>query len=125
MRKLLIIAAALMVVALPATALASRSATRSEKKQLKSAVTKSKLVTRSVRKGHFKLVKPRVSSAGPWARAYVVPSDTYSDPFNAPRGLFKRKHGTWKLVALSLHRVGCSHPKAPKAVRSDLKLRCG
>jgi hypothetical protein len=122
MRKLFIIAAALLVVALPATALASRSATRSEKTQLKKAVTKSKLVSRSVRKGHFKLFKARVSTAGPWARAYVVPTSTYSDPFNAPRGVFKRKHGAWKLVSYGNRHVGCS---APKAVRHDLKLRCG
>ena len=125
MRTLFIIAAASLAVALPATALASRAATRSEKTQLRKAVTKSNLVTRSVRKGHFKLVKPRISTAGPWARAYVVPNDTYSDPFNAPRGLFKHTHGKWKLVKIGTRRVGCSNPRAPKAVRSDLKLRCG
>jgi hypothetical protein len=125
MRTLFIIAAASLAVALPATALASRAATRSEKTQLRKAVTKSKLVTKSIRKGHFKLLKPRISTAGPWARAYVVPTDTYTDPFNSPRGLFKHKHGKWKLVKMGRRHLGCSHPRAPKAVRSDLKIRCG
>jgi hypothetical protein len=125
MRTSFIIAAALLAVALPATAMASRAATRSERSQLRSAVTKSKLVTRSVRHGHFKLLKARISTEGPWARAYVVPNNTYTDPFNAPRGLFKLKHGSWKLVSVGTRRIGCSHPRAPKSVRSDLKLRCG
>ena len=125
MRTLFIIAAALLAVALPATAMASRAASHSEKKQLRTAVTKSKLVTRSMRHGNFKLLKARISSEGPWAKAFVVPNNTYSDPFNAPRGLFKRKHGSWKLVSVGTRHIGCSNPRAPKSVRTDLKLRCG
>jgi hypothetical protein len=125
MRTLFIIAAATLAVALPATALASRAATRSEKTQLRKAVTKSNLVTGSLHKGKFKLIKPRISTAGPWARAYVVATDVYTDPFAAPRGLFKQKHGKWTLVKIGRKGVGCSNPRAPKAVRSDLKLRCG
>jgi hypothetical protein len=125
MRTLFIIAAAMLAVALPATALASRNATHSEKTQLRKAVTKSNLVTRPYKKGHFKLLRAKISTEGPWARAYVVRNDTYSDPFNAPRGLFKRKHGTWKLVKIGTRGIGCSNPRAPKAVRTDLKLRCG
>src|SRR3954462_11305790 len=121
MRTSFIIAPALLAVALPATAMASRAATHSEKSQLRSAVTKSKLVTRSVRHGHFKLLKARISTEGPWAKAYVVPSNTYSDPFNAPRGLFKRKHGSWKLVSIGTRRIRLSAPPAPPAGRPALQ----
>jgi hypothetical protein len=125
MRTLFITAALLAAVALPGAALASRTASHSEKKQLRSGATGSKLLPKGVRKGHFKLTKVRISTAGPWAKANVVPTGTYSDPFNPAKGLFKRKHGTWKLVNVGTSGVGCSHPRAPKAVRTDLKLHCG
>jgi hypothetical protein len=124
MRTLLIIAAALLAVALPAAALASRTATRSEKKELRAAVKSSKLVGKKLHKGKFKLSKPRISTKGPWAKAAVIPNGTYTDPFDPTIGLFKRSHGNWKLKAIGSSGVGCSKPRAPRAVRKDLKLRC-
>jgi hypothetical protein len=124
MRTLFIIAAALLAIALPSVALGSRAPSKSEKTQLRSAVTGSKLVAKSIRKGHFKLRKSRISTKGPWAKAAIVGGGTYSDPFNPTVGLFKHRHGSWKLVAAGTSGVGCSKPKAPKSVRKDLKLHC-
>jgi hypothetical protein len=124
MRTSFIIVAALLAVALPTAALASRAPSRSEKKQLRSAVKASKKPPKSVRKGHFKLRNARVSTKGPWAKSSVLAGGVYNDPFNPVVGLFKRRHAHWKLVALGTSRVGCSHPRAPRAVRKDLKLRC-
>jgi hypothetical protein len=124
MRTLFIIAAALLAVALPAVALASRTPSHSEKKQLRSAVKGSKLVPKGVRKGHFTLKKSRISTEGPWAKAVILGSG-YTDPFNPNVALFKRRHGHWKLVDAGTSGVGCSRPKPPKSVRKDLKLRCG
>jgi hypothetical protein len=124
MRPILILTALLLAAALPAFALASHAPSRSEKKQLRKAVTSSKLVTRSVRKGRFELVKPRIADGGVWAKAGIAPTDTYSDPFNAPKGLFKHSSAGWKLVKVSTTGVGCSKPKLPKSVRKDLKLKC-
>lgn len=126
MRTLFTIAAAVLVAALPAVADASRAPSKSEKKQLRSAVSSSKLVAKKIRKGgHFKLRNPRISTAGPWARAAIVPTGVYSDPFDPAIGLFKRSHGSWRLKAVGTSGVGCSKPRAPRAVRKDLKLRCG
>jgi hypothetical protein len=124
MRTLFIIAAALLAVALPAVALASRAPTRSERVELRKAVKSSKLVAKAIRKGHFKLSKPRISTKGPWAKAGIVPTGTYSDPFDPTRGLFKRSRGHWKLKVVGSAGVGCSKPRLPRAVRKDLKLRC-
>ena len=124
MRTSFIIAAALLAVALPAVALASRTPSHSERVQLRKAVTGSKLVPKAVRRGHFKLAKPRISTEGPWAKAGIVPTGTYSDPFDPTRGLFKRSHGHWKLKVVGSSGVGCSKPRLPRAVRKDLKIRC-
>ena len=125
MRTLLIIAAALLAVAIPAAALAAHAPSRSEKQQLRAAVKGSNLVTRSVRRGNFQLVKPRISDAGKWAKAGVAPTNTYSDPFNAPKGLFKHGSGGWKLVKIGQSGIGCHKPKLPRSVRRELKLSCG
>jgi hypothetical protein len=125
MRTLLIITAILAVAALPAVAVSSTVPTKSQRAELKNAVKGSKLVPRHVRRGGFKLVKPRISESGRWAKAGIVPTDTYSDPFNAPKGLFKHKSGGWKLVKYGTSRIGCSKPRLPRGVRKDLKLRCG
>jgi hypothetical protein len=121
---MLIITALLLAAALPAIALASRAPSHAEKAQLRKAVTSSKLVQRSVRKGHFQLVKPRISDSGGWAKGGIAPTNTYSDPFNAPKGLFKHSGSGWKLVKVG-NGVGCSKPRLPKSVRTDLKLKCG
>ena len=126
MRPLLILAAALLAVALPAAALASRAPSRAERVELREAVKGSDLVQRSVRRGHFQLLRPRISDSGRWAKAGVVPTRTYSDPFNAPKGLFKHKSGGgWKLVKIGTTGIGCHKPRLSRAVRKDLKLRCG
>src|SRR3954453_525540 len=124
MRTLFIISAALLAVALPAVALASRAPSRSERVELRKAVTSSKLVTKSVRKGKFKLVKPSISTEGPWARAGVVPTGTYSAPFHPPRGIFKKSNGEWHLKKVGGSRAGCKKPRLPRAVRKDLKIKC-
>jgi hypothetical protein len=125
MRTLLIIAAVLTAAALPAASLASQKPTRSERVELRAAVKGSDLVTRSVRRGKFELVKPRISNSGKWAKAGIAPTNTYSDPFNAPKGLFKHVSGSWKLVKVGTSGVGCSKPRLPRSVRKDLKLSCG
>jgi hypothetical protein len=124
MRTLFIIAAALLAIALPAVALASRTPSHSEKAQLRSAVTGSKLVPKKIRKGNFTLRKSRISTKGPWGKAVIRSSGSYSDPFNPNVGLFKHRHGHWKLVAAGTSGIGCSHPRAPRKVRKDLKLHC-
>jgi hypothetical protein len=124
MRTLFITAAVLLAAALPAVALASRAPSHSEKKQLRSAVTGSKLVPKKIRQGHFTLKKARISTKGPWAKAAIIGGGTYSDPFNPTVGLFKRSHGHWRLKSAGTSGVGCSHPRAPKSVRKDLKLHC-
>jgi len=123
MRKLFIIAAALLAVALPAVAVASRTPSHSEKKQLRSAVKRSKLVSKSIRKGHFHLRKSRISTRGPWAKSVILGSG-YTDPFNPNVALFKRRHGHWKLVDAGTSGVGCSKPRLKRSVRKDLKIRC-
>ena len=124
MRTLFITAAVLLAAALPAAALASRTASKSEKQQLRSAVKGSKLVPKRIRQGHFTLKKARISTEGPWAKGAIVASGVYSDPFDPTIGLFKKRHGSWKLVAASNSGVGCSKPRAPRSVRKDLKLHC-
>jgi hypothetical protein len=125
MRTLFTIAAVLLAAALPAVALGSRTPSHSEKVKLRNAVKSSKLIPKAIRTGaHFKLKKSRISTKGPWARATIIPTGVYSDPFDPDVGLFKRRHGKWKLVAAGSSRVGCSKPRAPRAVRKDLKLRC-
>ena len=57
-------------------------------------------------------------------KAGIVPTRTYSDPFNAPKGLFKHKGGAWKLVKYGTSGIGCSKPRLPRSVRKDLKLKC-
>jgi hypothetical protein len=124
MRSLLIIAV-IAAAALPAVAIASTAPTREQRTQLRAAVKDSKVVPRSVRK-HYRLFKPRISDNGRWAKAGILPTNGYSDPFNAPKGLFKHKtSGGWKLVKYGTSGVGCSKPRLPRAVRKDLKLRCG
>jgi hypothetical protein len=124
MRPLLIISLALLAAALPAAALASRAPSHDEKVQLRKAVKGSKLVPRPVRQGHFKLSKPRISTEGPWAKAAIVPTGSYSDPFEPDRGLFKHGKKGWKLVTVGTSGIGCSKPRLSRAVRKDLKLRC-
>jgi len=124
MRSLFIIAAILAAAALPAVALSSTAPTRDQRAELRKAVKSSGLVSRSVRK-HFSLFKPRVADNGRWAKAGILPTNGYSDPFNAPKGLFKHKSsGGWKLVKYGTSGVGCSKPRLSRAVRKDLKLRC-
>jgi hypothetical protein len=124
MRTLYITAAILLAAALPAVALASRAPSRSERVELRKAVTSSKLGSKAVRKGKFKLVKPKISTDGPWAKAGVVPTGTYSDPFNPTRGIFKKSNGAWHLVKLGGSKAGCKHPRLPRSVRKDLKIKC-
>ncbi|MEA2361987.1 MAG: hypothetical protein QOD71_1132 [Thermoleophilaceae bacterium] len=124
MRPLLIISAVLLAAALPAAALASRAPSRDERAQLRQAVKSSELVPRAVRRGHFELSKPRISTEGPWARAAIVPTGAYSDPFDPSRGLFKHGRKGWRLVTVGTSGIGCSKPRLPRAVRKDLKLRC-
>jgi hypothetical protein len=125
MRTLLIIVAMLVAAALPAVAIASRAPSRSEKQELRAAVKGSDLVQRSVRRGHFQLVKPRIADGGRWGKAGIAPTNTYVDPFNAPKGLFKHGQGGWKLVKIGRRGLGCSGPKLPRSVRKELKLSCG
>lgn len=124
MRTLFTIAAVLLTAALPAVALGSRAPSHSEKQQLRSAVKGSKLVPKKIRKGNFTLKKSRISTKGPWAKAAIISSGVYSDPFDPTIGLFKRSHGHWRLKSAGTSGVGCSHPRAPKSVRKDLKLHC-
>lgn len=122
---MLTIAALALAVALPAVALGSHAPSRGERVELRKAVTSSTLVQRSIRRGHFQLVKPRIADGGRWAKAGIAPTRTYSDPFNAPKGLFKHKSAGWKLVKYGTSGVGCSKPRLPRSVRRDLKLKCG
>jgi type II secretory pathway pseudopilin PulG len=125
MRTLLIVVAVLAAAALPAVAIAAHAPSRSEKQELRAAVKASKLVQRSVRRGHFALVKPRISDSGKWAKAGIAPTNTYTDPFNAPKGIFKHRSSGWKLLKVGTTGIGCSKPKLPRSVRKELKLRCG
>jgi len=120
---MLMIAGVLLAAALPAVALASRAPSHSERVQLRKAVTSSKLVDRSIRSGHFRLSKPRISASGRWAKAGIFRSNAYIDPFHAPKGLFKHRGKRWRLVDVGTS-VGCKKPRLSRSVRKDLKLRC-
>ena len=125
MRTLLSIAAVLMAAALPAVAIASRAPSKDERAQLRQAVKSSDLVGRAYHRGRFSLVKPRITDSGRWAKAGVVRTDRYTDPFNAPKGLFKHNAGGWKLVKFGTSGVGCKKPRLSQSVRKELKLKCG
>ena len=124
MRTLLSIAAVLMAAALPAVAIASRAPTRDERVQLRQAVKSSSLVGRAYHRGRFDLVKPRITDSGRWAKAGLVRQDGYTDPFNAPKGLFKHKSSGWKLVKVGTRGIGCNKPKLARSLRKELKLSC-
>jgi hypothetical protein len=68
--------------------------------------------------GCFRTRKIVVSTAGPWARATLVPCAHQTDNAVA---VFERRQGRWSMRRYGTSRVGCI---VPGAVRRDLKLSC-
>ena len=51
-------------------------------------------------------------------------SSGYSDPFDPTTGCSSAATAL-EAGQVGTSGVGCSHPRAPKSVRKDLKLKCG
>ena len=112
------LAAVAMALLLPAaSASARRPATRHETAAIEHAVRTSS-ATRYAR--CYRVRKVFISTAGPWARATLVPCD----PRHGDRALvvLQLHHGRWRLRDLGTADVGCT--VAPARVRRDLKLVC-
>ncbi|MEA2168089.1 MAG: hypothetical protein QOF76_1389 [Solirubrobacteraceae bacterium] len=113
MRKFLV----LVLLAVPATALADRAPNSSERAAIKAAA-KSSSQTQGA--GKFKVEHIRVSTVGPWARATLDPK---SDSLDTAVAVFKAHgYGGYKLKELGTAQVGCDI--VPKKVAADLSLGC-
>lgn len=115
---------AVVAAALPAAASADRAPVRSERVELRGAVVRSSLVPTSVRRGHFKLKHPRISTRGRWALSTIAPTGPAARRLDAVQGLFQRRGSRWRLVGLGTAGVGCGTPTVPRDVRRDLGIRC-
>lgn len=120
MRPTIVVLIALATAVVPASALASRHASHAQRHALRHAVKHSHLVPPSVRRGHFRLSRPRISTKGPWARAGLVPRGA---DIGEATGIFRRKHGHWRLADVGTAETGC-HLHMRRAVRRDLKVTC-
>ena len=109
--------AALALLLLAAAAAAHRPATRHETAAIEHAIRTSS-ATRFARCYHVRKVV--VSTAGPWARATLVPCD----PRRGDQALvvLQLRRCRWRLRDLGTADVGCT--VAPARVRRDLKLVC-
>ena len=108
------VCAAVLVLA-PAAG-AHRKPTKNEAKAIDKAAHASS-ATRGV--GCFKTRRIVVSTAGPWAKASLVPCKPNVDTVLA---VFERSHGKWALRDLGSSGVGCG--VVPRVVRTDLALSC-
>ena len=115
---------ALSAAALPAAASADRAPIRSERLELRGAVASSSLVPKSVRRGHFKLRDPRISTRGRWALSTIAPTGPAAKRLDAVVGLFQSRGSRWRLVEVGTAGVGCEKLIVPRDVRRDLGIRC-
>ncbi len=104
------------LVALTATASASRAPTRSEADSISHALHASS-ATGAVHCFHVHEIV--ISTAGPWARARIFPCSKHGDRALA---VLELKHGHWRVRDLGTADTGCT--VAPRRVRRDLRLFC-
>jgi hypothetical protein len=117
MGRALVLMLTLAVVGLTAAvATAHRKPTKNEATAINKAAHSSS-ATHGV--GCFRTRQIVVSTAGPWAKASLVPCKPNTDTALA---VFERKRGHWSLRDLGTSGVGCT--LAPRAVRRDLSLSC-
>ena len=109
---------AVVSVILAADASAHRGPTRSESAAISAALHRPNV---GIRRGLcFRVRDIVISTAGPWARAKLLPC-------NAHRGdralaVVQRLRGKWRVRDVGTSGVGCT--VAPARVRRDLKLVC-
>ncbi|MDW5597587.1 hypothetical protein VSS74_24770 [Conexibacter stalactiti] len=116
--------AAVLLAALPSLASADRAAIRSERIQLREAVTRSKLVPRPIRAGDFTLRRARISTEGRWAISTIAPTGAARRTLDAVAGMFRHARGRWTLVEVGTAGVGCAKLIVPRDVRRDLGIVC-
>lgn len=101
----------------PTSSFASRAPNARER----SAIThtlRASTETRMVRCFHVRSIV--ISTAGPWARATLVPCNPQR--FDAALAVLHRIGDNWRLSDLGTSGIGCT--VAPARVRRDLKLLC-
>lgn len=113
-----------LLLALPATAAASRAPVRQERLQLRDAVKRSGYVPAPVRRGRFELVRPQISTEGRWALSTIQPTGRLRRRLDAVVGLFQFRRGLWRLAQAGTAGVGCGKLIVPRDVRRDLGIRC-
>lgn len=120
----LLLTTAALLLALPLAASASRAPIRKERVQLREAVTHSVYVPAAVRRGHFKLVRPRLSTEGRWALSTIQPTGRARRTLDAVTGIFQFRRRIWRLAQVGTAGVGCGKLIVPRDVRRDLGIRC-
>jgi hypothetical protein len=116
MRRALVLILTVVGLTAAAVATAHRKPTKNEAKAIDKAAHSS---SATLGVGCFHTREIVVSTAGPWAKASLVPCKPTTDTALA---VFERKHGHWRLRDLGTSGVGCT--LAPRAVRRDLSLSC-
>jgi len=109
---------ALVTMVLPADASAHRGPTRSESAAISAAVHRPNV---GIRRGLcFHVREIVISTAGPWARANLLPCNKHWG--DRALAVLQRLRGKWRMRDVGTSGVGCT--VAPARVRRDLNLVC-
>jgi len=113
-----VIATALGVLAITPAAGAHRAPTRSESAAITAALHRPNVGIRSGLCFHLRSIV--ISTAGPWARATLLPCN--KNRGDTALAVLQRAHWKWRVRDVGTAGVGCT--VAPARVRRDLRLVC-